>query len=120
MIFLLLINILSQEIGIDLQQITTTIIEYNTQEELTNRYKELYNKEVNYIAFYSQKEDTIYIIKGIDEDLRAEILVHEYIHAIISKHFRCIYSAKIHEIIAESLVERLKSKYNLKHLLKEK
>jgi hypothetical protein len=65
-------------------------------------YKKRYYREVDFIAFYSPQERTIYISA---EDARSNILAHEIAHAIIDQYFGVAAPVKIHEILAQYVDE---------------
>lgn len=65
-------------------------------------YKKKYYREVEFIAFYSPQEKTIYISA---EDAKSNILAHELAHAIIDQYFGVAAPAKIHEILAQYVDE---------------
>ncbi len=61
-------------------------------------YKEKYGKNVNYVAFYSLSEDTIYI--SVD-DARLVVLAHELGHAIVDHYFKVRPPYNVHELMAQ-------------------
>lgn len=61
-------------------------------------FKEKYGKNVNYVAFYSLSEDTIYISV---EDARLEVLAHEIGHAIVDHYFKVRAPYNVHELMAQ-------------------
>ncbi len=65
-------------------------------------YKKRYYKDVDFIAFYSPQERTIYISAA---DTRSNVLAHELAHAIIDQYFGVAAPVKIHEILAQYVDE---------------
>lgn len=65
-------------------------------------YKKRYYREVEFVAFYSPQERTIYISA---EDAKSNILAHELAHAIIDQYFGVAAPVKIHEILAQYVDE---------------
>jgi len=61
-------------------------------------YSEKYGKGDDYIAFYSPKDNTIFI--SVD-DLRLGILAHELAHVIINSYFYNAPTKMIHEALAQ-------------------
>lgn len=65
-------------------------------------YRKRYFREVEFIAFYSPQERTVYISA---EDTKSNILAHELAHAIIDQYFGVAAPQKIHEILAQYVDE---------------
>lgn len=63
-----------------------------------------YGREVNYIAFYSPGDNTIYISA---KDVSLAVLTHETAHAVLSHYFNVAPSAKIHEVLAQFAEENI-------------
>lgn len=61
-------------------------------------FKEKYGKNVNYLAFYSLSEDTIYI--SVD-DAKLVVLAHEIGHAIVDHYFKVRPPYNVHELMAQ-------------------
>ena len=70
--------------------------------DVKNIYMEKYNKESDFVAFYSTGDKTIYVSVP---DILAHILAHELAHAVIDHYFEVAPSVKIHEVLAQ-YVER--------------
>ncbi len=67
------------------------------------RYK--YQKSVDYIAFYSPEEKTIFISVN---DIKLEVLAHELAHVILDHYFAVSPPVKIHEVLAQFVENHLK------------
>ena len=67
-------------------------------------FKEKYGKNVNYVAFYSLSEDTIYI--SVD-DTRLAVLSHEIGHAIVDHYFKVRPPYNVHELMAQFVEKRI-------------
>ena len=65
-------------------------------------YRKKYHQDVDFIAFYSPIEKTIYIAA---DDSKSNILAHELAHAIIDQYFGVAAPVKIHEILAQYVDE---------------
>jgi RNase P/RNase MRP subunit p30 len=66
--------------------------------EVQRVYFDKYSKKVDFIAFYSRGDKTIYL--AVDK-IRSNILAHELSHALIDHYFGAISPVKIHEILAQ-------------------
>ena len=65
-------------------------------------YMDKYNKESDFVAFYSTGDKTIYVSVS---DILVRILAHELAHAVIDHYFEVTPPVKIHEVLAQ-YVER--------------
>jgi hypothetical protein len=63
-----------------------------------------YGKNVDYVAFYSLSEDTIYI--SVD-DAKLSVLAHEIGHAIIDRYFKVRPPYNVHELMAQFVEKRI-------------
>lgn len=61
-------------------------------------YKTRYGHNVDYIAFYSSREKTVYISV---RDVSLHVLAHEFAHVIVDHYFGVSPSARIHEVLAQ-------------------
>lgn len=61
-------------------------------------YKGNYHKSVDYIAYYSPKEKTIYLSV---KDINLTVLAHEIAHAVVDHYFEVPPPVKIHEMLAQ-------------------
>ena len=69
-----------------------------TSEDISKVFYQKYNKNVNYLSFYSLSEKTIYI--SVD-DANLSILAHEIGHAIVDRFFNVRPPYNIHELMAQ-------------------
>lgn len=67
-------------------------------------YKELYRKQVAYIAFYARKEDTVYFSAT---DLAPRIIAHELAHVVLHKALGFNLSGVAHEALAQWTEQRI-------------
>jgi len=74
------------------------------QDEVSRVFMQKYNKKVNYLAFYSLSEDTIYLSV---EDVNLSILAHEIAHAIVDHYFDVRPPYNIHELMAQFVEKRI-------------
>lgn len=74
------------------------------QDEVSRVFMQKYNKKVNYLAFYSLSEDTIYL--SVD-DVNLSILAHEIAHAIVDHYFDVRPPYNIHELMAQFVEKRI-------------
>jgi len=66
--------------------------------DVADKYKQMYGKRQNDIAFYSLSGKTIYI--SVD-DTRLRVLAHEMGHAVVDHYFAVRPPYKIHELMAQ-------------------
>ncbi len=76
----------------------------SSEKDVQYVYKKIYGKDVNYIAFYSPRKETIYI--AIDT-LRRTVLTHEITHAIVDRYFKRSPPVKVHELLAQYVEKQL-------------
>ncbi len=84
------------------EQLRFRIILVTSAADIQRTYMKKYWKRVDYVAFYSPRDDTIFISL---RDLSPVVLAHELAHVIIHHYFHRPISVAIHERLAES-VER--------------
>lgn len=72
--------------------------------EVARVFQQKYNKKVDYLAFYSLSEDTIYL--SVD-DVNLEVLAHEMGHAIVDRYFDVRPPYNIHELMAQFVEKRI-------------
>lgn len=70
---------------------------YNNQEELNGNYKEIFEEDANYKAFYVHKFKTIYTSAN---NLSESVLAHEIGHSVIDSYFTVLPPPKIRELLA--------------------
>ncbi len=75
-----------------------TIVLLPTRRDVAAVYKQKYGKHANHIAYYSLKEDTIYI--SVD-DTELRVIAHEIGHAIVDHYFKVRPPYNIHELMAQ-------------------
>ena len=75
-----------------------TIILLPTSADIARVFYQKYQKNVNYLSFYSLSEKTIYI--SVD-DTNLQVLAHEIGHAIVDHFFNVRPPYNIHELMAQ-------------------
>jgi hypothetical protein len=79
------------------KEVSFKIVLLPSSDDVQNTFKNKYKKDVDYIAFYSPKDKTIYIsIK----DVNLSVLVHEIAHVIVDFYYGIPTPSKIHEVLA--------------------
>jgi len=76
-----------------------------TDTEVQKIYRSKYGANADFIAFYSQRDKTIYLSVS---DIRLGVLAHELAHMIIDHYFGVPPPVKIHEVLAQFVEEHLK------------
>ena len=72
--------------------------------EVQKAYRARYGTAVDYIAYYSPHEETVYISV---RDVNRNVLAHELAHVIMKNYFGTSPSAKIHEVLAQYVDKHL-------------
>lgn len=85
-------------------QLHMKIVLLKEASDVARVFKEKYGKNVNYVAFYSLSEDTIYI--SVD-DAKLAVLAHEIGHAIIDHYFKVRPPYNVHELMAQFVEKRI-------------
>lgn len=75
-----------------------TFVLLPSRSDVSLMYKSKYGKQANHIAYYSLKEDTIYI--SVD-DTKLRVIAHEIGHAIVDHYFQVRPPYNIHELMAQ-------------------
>lgn len=70
----------------------------NTSGEVQQAYREMYNRNVDFIAYYSPQANTVYLAV---EDVNLRVVSHEIAHAVINHYFQNAPPVKIHEMLAQ-------------------
>lgn len=68
-------------------------------------YRTKYGKTVNFIAFYSPRDKTVFF--SVD-DISLDVLAHELTHVILDYYFGVSPPEKIHEVLAQFVEAHLK------------
>ncbi|MBU1564277.1 MAG: hypothetical protein KJ630_01450 [Proteobacteria bacterium] len=85
-------------------QLHMKIVLLKEASDVARVFKEKYGKNVNYVAFYSLSEATIYI--SVD-DVNLAILAHEIGHAIVNHYFKVRPPYNVHELMAQFVEKRI-------------
>ncbi len=67
-------------------------------------YLKQYGRKVDYIAFYSPGNETVYFAA---KKLRRTVFAHEIAHAIIDRYFDKAPPVKVHELLAQYVEKQL-------------
>lgn len=73
--------------------------------DVQRAYKSKYGANVDYIAFYSPRDKTVFI--SVD-DIRIGVLAHELTHVVLDFYFGVSPPQKIHEVLAQFVEAHLK------------
>lgn len=80
------------------RQVKFRIVLLPSDTEIQQLYKAKYNKQVDYIAFYSPKEKTVYISVN---DMRTGVLAHELGHMVIDFYYGVAIPVNTQEFLAQ-------------------
>jgi hypothetical protein len=81
------------------------IVLFPSDNEVQAIFRKIYGKDVDYIAFYSPRDKTVYVsVKNIE----LTVLAHEIGHVIIDFYYGTATPQKIHEVLAQYVEEHLK------------
>jgi len=76
-----------------------------SDDEVQEVFRKKYGRNVDYIAFYSPRDKTVYAsVKNIE----LTVLAHEIGHVIIDFYYGIATPQKIHEVLAQYIEEHLK------------
>ncbi len=75
-----------------------TVVILADAEDVRRVYKQRYGRSARHIAYYSLKEDTIYISA---DDTSLEVISHEIGHAVVDHYFKVRPPYNIHELMAQ-------------------
>lgn len=75
-----------------------TVVPLPTRKDVNAMYLAKYGKKADQIAYYSLKEDTIYI--SVD-DTELKVIAHEIGHAVVDHYFKVRPPYTIHELMAQ-------------------
>jgi len=81
-----------------------SIVLLASDREVQNIYRSKYRRSVDYIAFYSPRDRTIFVSVS---DVRLGVLAHEIAHVIIDSYYGVRTPTKIHELLAQYVEEHL-------------
>ena len=82
-----------------------TIVLLPRDTDVQRVYRAKYGVNVDYVAFYSPKEKTVYV--SVD-DIRLGVLAHELTHVVLNRYFGVSPPTKIHEVLAQFVETHLK------------
>lgn len=70
----------------------------SSPEEVQYIHQSIYGIKVDFIAFYSPQNETIYLATN---SLKRSVLSHEIVHAVVDRYFDKAPPTKIHELLAQ-------------------
>jgi len=76
-----------------------------SDDDVQEIFKKKYRRDVDYIAFYSPRDKTVYVSV---KDVELTVLAHEIGHVIIDFYYGIATPRKIHEVLAQYVEEHLK------------
>ena len=86
-------------------EVKFTVSLLSSDDDVQRIYRSRYGKSVDYIAFYSPRDKTVFVsVKDIDTG----VLAHEIAHVIIDLFYGIATPAKIHEVLAQYVETHLK------------
>jgi len=86
------------------REIRISIILLDSDKEVQGIYHKKYGRNVDFIAFYSPKDKTIYLSIN---DVELAVLAHELAHAVIDHYYGITTPTKIHEVLAQYVESHL-------------
>ena len=75
-----------------------TVVLLPTARDVAAVYRSKYGKDVNHIAYYSLKENTVYFSV---EDASLRVVAHEIGHAVVDHYFQVRPPYNMHELMAQ-------------------
>jgi hypothetical protein len=87
------------------KEIKFTIVLLNSDNEVQRIYRSKYGTNVDYIAFYSPRDKTVFV--SVD-DVELDVLAHEFSHVIIDFYYSTRTPVKIHELLSQYVEEHLR------------
>ncbi len=81
-----------------------TITILDTPQQVQAVYQQRYGRKVDFIAFYSPGDETVYFSL---KKLRRTVFAHEIAHAVIDRYFEKAPPTKIHELLAQYVEKQL-------------
>lgn len=80
------------------KELRFTVVLLPDAREVQRVYRESYGKEVDFIAFYSPKQKTMYLSM---RDVQLRVIAHEVGHVVVDHFFDVPPPVKIHELLAQ-------------------
>ncbi len=87
------------------KEVKFTIALLSSDDEVQRIFRSKYGKNVDYIAFYSPRDKTIFVSV---KDIELEVLAHEIAHIVIDFYYGTSTPTKIHEVLAQYVETHLK------------
>jgi hypothetical protein len=77
----------------------------SSDNEVQDVFREKYYRTVDYIAFYSPRDKTLYVSV---KDIELGVLAHEIAHVVIDFYYGMATPTKIHEVLAQYVENHIK------------
>ncbi len=87
------------------KEVKFTITLLSSDDEVQGIFRSKYGKNVDYIAFYSPRDKTIFVSV---KDIELEVLAHEIAHVVIDFYYGTSTPTKIHEVLAQYVETHLR------------
>ncbi|MFO7752051.1 MAG: hypothetical protein R6V41_02900 [Desulfobacteraceae bacterium] len=85
-------------LDMQIAKLNFSIVVHPSDKGVQKSFKQLYNMDVGYIAFYSPGENTVFYSA---EDSNLRVVAHEIGHVVAEHYFQVSPPAKIHEVMAQ-------------------
>ncbi len=82
-----------------------SVVLLSSENEVQEVFRKKYGRTVDYIAFYSPRDKTIYLSV---KDIELGVLAHEMGHVIVDFYYGISTPTKIHEVLAQFVETHLK------------
>jgi len=87
------------------RELKFNVVLLSSENEVQDVFRKRYGRNVDYIAFYSPRDKTIYLSV---KDIELGVLAHEIGHVIVDFYYGISTPAKIHEVLAQYVETHLK------------
>lgn len=86
------------------EKLTFKLLLFSTAEEAQAELFRRYRKKVNFISFYSRRENTLYLAA---QHSNLKVIAHELGHVVVEHYFDKSTPVKIHEVMAQYAVRHI-------------
>ena len=86
------------------EKLTFKLLLFSTAKDAQAELFKRYQKKVNFISFYSRRENTLYLSAQHSE---LKVIAHELGHVVVEHYFDKSTPAKIHEVMAQYAVRHI-------------
>jgi hypothetical protein len=87
------------------RELKFNVVLLSSENEVQDVFRKKYGRNVDYIAFYSPRDKTIYLSV---KDIELGVLAHELGHVIVDFYYGISTPTKIHEVLAQYVETHLK------------